>query len=62
MIRVWQVFPFDFGASSTLPVVARWLLGLVIAGTVVALIVQVVVVVRRAAGRPPKYRRTETGR
>jgi hypothetical protein len=62
MIRIWQVFPFDFGASSSSPLIARWLLGLAIAFTIVALIVQVVVIVRRAAGRPPAYRRTKIGR
>jgi len=62
MIRLWQGFPFDFDASTSWPIVARWLLGLAIAGTVVALVVQIVVVVRRAAGRAPAYRRTEAGR
>jgi hypothetical protein len=55
MVRMWQVFPFDFGASSSWPGIARWLLGLAMAGTTTALVVQVSMMIRRAAGAPPRF-------
>jgi hypothetical protein len=39
LIRLWQVFPFDFGSSSVWPTFARVLLVLAIVGSVAGLVV-----------------------
>ena len=47
MTRIWQVFPFDFGAYSfNWEVVTRLLLGLGIAGSAIGIIVAFVTLVR----------------
>jgi hypothetical protein len=53
VVRFWIVFPFDFaGSAFDWELVFRILLGLAIAGTVISVIVQVVVLVRLALGSP----------
>jgi hypothetical protein len=51
LFRVWQVFPFDFGAGSWWTLVMRVLLILGIAGSIVAVPVQIVSLVRQARRR-----------
>lgn len=52
MLRIWQVFPFDFGASGfDWPLVARIALGLGIGGSIIAIVVAVVTVLRVLALR-----------
>lgn len=47
MVRVWQVFPFDFGGSSVgWASVARALLGVGIAGSAIAIVVALVTFIR----------------
>ncbi len=50
-IRVWQVFPFDL--SSAWSTTVRVLLVIAIAGSCIALVVQVVTLARRLGGRTP---------
>lgn len=55
VVRFWIVFPFDFPASGfDWVLVTRVLLGLAMAGTIISVIVQVVVLVRLALGRPTR--------
>ncbi|HKX68789.1 MAG TPA: hypothetical protein VJN29_16345 [Intrasporangium sp.] len=50
LVRVWQVFPFDFDTTSVpWDVVARWVIGLGIFGCVVAIIVALVRLTRALA-------------
>ena len=52
MVRIWQVFPFDFDPSSfPWDVVARWLLGIGIFGSIIGIIVALVKLVRALAVR-----------
>ncbi|TRW46973.1 hypothetical protein [Georgenia yuyongxinii] len=52
LVRLWQVFPFDFGAAaSSWDLVARVLLALGILGSVVAIVVALVRLVRGPARR-----------
>lgn len=58
MVRLWQVFPFSF-AESTVPweVLVRWVLGVGIAGSAIAIVVALVSLVRSGVtshhgGRP----------
>lgn len=59
LVRLWQVFPFDFGTGSGWGVVVRVLLLLAIAGSVIGVLAQLVALsgaIRRAPGnrsRPP---------
>ena len=46
LIRLWQVFPFDFGGNSGWTMAVRALLMIAIVGSVIAIPVQVVAVVR----------------
>jgi len=52
VIRLWQVFPFDFATGSAWETIARILLLLGMAGSVIGLVVQIVALVRAVAGRP----------
>ena len=50
LVRIWQVFPFDFDTTSVpWDVVARWVIGLGIFGCVVAIIVALVRLTRALA-------------
>ncbi|WP_205650728.1 hypothetical protein [Actinoplanes solisilvae] len=51
LVRFWQVFPFDFGAGSWWTTVMRVLLILGIAGSIIAVPVQLVSLVRRVRHR-----------
>jgi predicted membrane protein len=53
MVQIWQVFPFAFD-DSTLdwPLIARWVLAVGVAGSVIGLIVGLVSLVRSATARP----------
>ena len=47
LVRIWQVFPFEFDTSSVpWDLVARWVIGIGIFGCVVAIIVALVRFVR----------------
>ena len=51
VLRLWEVFPFDFGDSwSGWPVVVRVLLGLGIAGSIIGALVEIVALFRSLAG------------
>ena len=51
VLRLWEVFPFDFGDSwSGWPVVARVLLGMGIAGSLIGALVEIVALFRSPAG------------
>ncbi|WP_127507767.1 hypothetical protein [Actinoplanes solisilvae] len=52
LVRMWQVFPFDFGAGSWWPTVARVLLIIAIAGSFIAVPVKIVSLAGRARHRP----------
>jgi len=52
LARLWQVFPFDFAAGSPWVTIARVLLLLGMAGSVIGLVVQIVALGRAVAGRP----------
>lgn len=57
MLRLWEVFPFDFGdAWSGWPVVVRVLLVLGIAGSVIGAVMELVKLFRALAGFEPKPR------
>ncbi|MGN7147568.1 hypothetical protein ACTHQ6_01060 [Arthrobacter sp. SAFR-179] len=57
MLRLWEVFPFDFGDGwSGWPVVVRVLLVLGIVGSVIGAVVEVVNLFRALAGFEPKPR------
>ena len=58
-IRIWQVFPFDL--SSGWSTAVRALLVIVIAGSCIALVVQVVALARWLAGHTPHGGRMRTG-
>ena len=60
-IRVWQVFPFDFHGSDAWGVAARVLLIVAIAGSCIALVVQLVQLVRALAGHAPGSGHPRTG-
>ena len=60
-IRVWQVFPFDFRGSGAWGVTARALLIVAIAGSCIALVVQLVQLVRALAGHAPGSGHPRTG-
>jgi hypothetical protein len=51
VVRMWQVFPFDFAAGSAWQTVVRVLLLLAMAGSVIGIVVQIVTLLRAAAGR-----------
>ncbi|MEU4524618.1 hypothetical protein AB0F52_38595 [Amycolatopsis sp. NPDC024027] len=52
IVRIWQVFPFDFaGSSFDWPLTARILLVVGIAGTAIGLLVQAVTLVRAGVRR-----------
>ena len=51
VVRLWQVFPFDFAAGSAWETIARILLLLGIAGSVIGLVVQLVALVRALSAR-----------
>jgi hypothetical protein len=58
LVRIWQVFPFDFGDSSfDWELLARWVLGVGIAGSGVAILVGLVALVRalEAPRRQPPH-------
>jgi hypothetical protein len=52
MVRIWQVFPFEFD-TSTVPwdLVVRWVIGVGIAGSLIGVVVAVVKLVRALATR-----------
>lgn len=57
ILRLWEVFPFDFGASwSGWPVLVRVFLVLGIVGTVVGAVVEVINLFRALAGFEPRAR------
>ncbi|MGN7199495.1 hypothetical protein [Arthrobacter sp. SAFR-044] len=57
MMRLWEVFPFDFGTSwSGWPVLVRVLLVLGIMGTIIGAIVELVNLFRALAGLQPRAR------
>ena len=57
LLRLWEVFPFDFGDGwSGWPVVVRVLLVLGIVGSVIGAVVEVVNLFRALAGFEPKPR------
>ena len=57
MMRLWEVFPFDFGTSwSGWPVLVRVLLVLGIVGTIIGAIVELVNLFRALAGLQPRAR------
>jgi len=52
--RIWAVFPFDFGnAGFDWSLVVRWVLVFASIGCVISIIVQMVILVRLAAGTTP---------
>lgn len=54
VVRLWQVFPFDFGAEPTAwATVVRVLLVVAMAGTAIAMIVNVVTALRGRSGTVP---------
>ena len=58
-IRIWQVFPFDL--SSGWSTAVRALLVIAIAGSCIALVVQIVALTRWLTGHTPHGGRTRTG-
>ncbi|MCK6209003.1 hypothetical protein KZX45_00400 [Georgenia sp. EYE_87] len=51
VVRLWQVFPFDFGAATfDWELLVRWVLVVGIVGSVIAIVVALVSLVRAAAG------------
>lgn len=57
LMRLWEVFPFDFGASwSGWPVLIRVLLVLGIVGSIIGAIVELVNLFRALAGLEPRPR------
>jgi len=58
VLRLWEVFPFDFGDSwSGWPVVVRVLLGLGIAGSIIGALVEIVALFRPPGGSRQRARR-----
>jgi hypothetical protein len=58
VLRMWEVFPFDFGGSwPGWPVVVRVLLGLGIAGSIIGALVEIVTLFRSAGGSRERVRR-----
>jgi hypothetical protein len=54
IIRLWEVFPFEFHVSSVdWDLVTRVVLGFALAGCVISIIVQLVLLGRYAAGKKP---------
>jgi hypothetical protein len=58
-IRIWQVFPFDLSSGWT--AAARVLLAVGIAGSCLALVVQIVTLTRWLTGHTPHGGRMRTG-
>ena len=58
-IRIWQVFPFDLSSGWTAAV--RVLLAVAIAGSCIALVVQIVTLARWLTGHTPHGGRVRTG-
>lgn len=57
LVRLWEVFPFDFGNSwSGWPVLVRVFLALGIVGSVIGAIVEIVNLFRSLAGFEPRAR------
>lgn len=57
LLRLWDVFPFDFGSSwSGWPVLVRVFLGLGMVGSIIGAIVELVNLFRALAGMEPKPR------
>lgn len=57
MLRLWEVFPFDFGTSwSGWPVLVRVLLVIGIVGSAIGAVVEVVNLFRALAGLEPRAR------
>ena len=54
MIRLWQVFPFDFADGTAWPVLVRVLLLLGIVGGAIGIVVNLVALVRGGPGKPQK--------
>jgi hypothetical protein len=51
LVRVWQVFPFDFGGASVdWELVTRWVLAIGFVGSMIAIVVALVSLVRAVAG------------
>jgi hypothetical protein len=58
VLRLWEVFPFEFGGSwPGWPVVVRVLLGLGIAGSIIGALVEIVTLFRSAGGSRERVRR-----
>ena len=58
VLRLWEVFPFDFGDSwSGWPVVVRVLLVLGIAGSIIGALVEILALFRSLAGSRQRARR-----
>ena len=58
VLRLWEVFPFDFGDSwSGWPVVVRVLLGLGIGGSIIGALVEIVALFRSPGGSRQRARR-----
>lgn len=57
MLRLWEVFPFDFGSSwAGWPVLVRVFLALGILGSIIGAIVEIVNLFRSLAGFQPRAR------
>ncbi|SDT51473.1 hypothetical protein SAMN04489743_3321 [Pseudarthrobacter equi] len=57
LLRLWDVFPFDFGDGwSGWPVVVRVFLALGMVGSVIGAVVEVVALIRALAGLAPRTR------
>jgi hypothetical protein len=58
VLRLWEVFPFEFGGSwPGWPVVVRVLLGLGIAGSIIGALVEIVALFRSPGGSRQRARR-----
>lgn len=56
LVRTWQVFPFDFTGSFDWALVIRVLLAVALVGSLIAVIVQLVTLIRALAGHVPDGR------
>jgi len=55
LVWLWQVFPFDFGdATFDWELLTRWVLGIGIAGSVIAIVVALVSLVRALVDDAPR--------